>query len=237
METVGARPIEFEILHPGESPVLKAFIPQNSSLYADAGAMLSMTPGIGIDSSMKGGILGGLARKLLRGETFFFLTMKAENGDGEALLAPPAPGEILLLDLDGTTEYFVQKGGFLAAENTVRLETKAQNLTQGLFSGEGFFITRMAGQGKLALSSFGAIHRVDLAAGQEYVVDNGHLVAWTATTAYRVSKASAHGWISSIFAGEGIVCRFTGPGTVYVQSRNPKAFAGWLTGYLPTRGG
>jgi uncharacterized protein (TIGR00266 family) len=237
METAGIRPIEFEILHSGDSPILRAFIPQNRSLFADAGAMLSMTPGIGIDSSLKGGILGGLARKFLRGETFFFLTMKAENGDGESLLAPPAPGEILLLDLDGATEYFVQKGGFLAAENTVRLETKTQNLSQGLFSGEGFFITRMAGHGKLALSSFGAIHRVDLPAGQEYVVDNGHLVAWTATTAYRVSKASSHGWISSIFAGEGIVCRFTGPGTIYVQSRNPKAFAGWLTGYLPTRGG
>ncbi len=232
-----ARPIEFEVLHKGDSPILKVSLPQNRSIFADAGSMLSMTSALAVDSSLKGGILGGLARKLLRGETFFFLTMKAEKGDGETFLAPPPPGEIILLDLDGTNDLFVQKGSFLAAENTVRLETKTQNLMQGLFSGEGFFITRIAGHGKLALNSFGAIHTIEVPPGQEYIVDNGHLVAWSATTSYKLEKASSHGWISSIFAGEGFVCRFKGPGTVYVQTRNPKAFGGWLSSYLPTRGG
>ena len=237
METTAGQPIEFEILHEGDSPVLKAFMPQNRSFFADAGALLSMTSSITIDSSLKGGIMGGLARKLLRGETFFFLTLKAEGGDGEALLAPPPPGEILFLDMDGSTDLFVQKGSFLAAENTIRLETKTQNLMQGLFSGEGFFITRIAGHGKLALNTFGAMHQVEVPAGQEYIVDNGHLVAWSATTAYKLEKASRRGWIPSIFAGEGFVCRFKGPGTVYIQTRNPRAFGGWLSRYLPTRGG
>ncbi len=237
MENAEIRPLGFEILHAGDSPILKVLLPQGRSFFADAGAMLSMTPALTIDSSLKGGILGGLARKLLRGETFFFLTMKAEKEGGEAILAPAPPGEILLLELDGASDLFVQKGSFLAAENTIRLETKTQNLLQGLFSGEGFFITRIAGHGKLALNSFGAMHQVEVAAGQEYIVDNGHLVAWSATTSYHLEKASSHGWITSLFAGEGIVCRFKGPGTVYIQTRNPKAFGGWLSRYLPTRGG
>jgi uncharacterized protein (TIGR00266 family) len=237
MTTSSGGNIGFEILHPGDAPILKVSIPRGQSIFADAGAMLSMTPQIDIASSLKGGIASGLARKFLRGETFFYLTMKAEKADGEALLAPPPPGEILILDMDGSTDLCVQKGSFLAAEQNLTLSTKTQNLMKGLFSGEGFFITRISGIGKLILNSFGVIHKVNLTAGEEYIVDNGHLVAWSATTDYRLEKASRHGWISSIFAGEGFVCRFKGPGTIYIQTRNPKAFGGWLSSYLPTRGG
>ena len=62
-------------------------------------------------------------------------------------------------------------------------------------------------------------------------VDNHHLVAWEATTSYEIRKAAA-GWISSFTSGEGFVCRFKGPGAIYVQTRSPAAFAGWLSGYL-----
>ena len=53
-----------------------------------------------------------------------------------------------MLELTGT-EYFLQKGSFLAAQHSVELTTKTQNLTKGLFSGEGFFVTRVSGSGTL----------------------------------------------------------------------------------------
>lgn len=31
--------------------------------------------------------------------------------------------------------------------------------------------------------------------------------------------------MSGIASGEGLVCKFTGPGTVFMQTRNPQAFA------------
>lgn len=226
--------VRFEIIQAGDAPVVKAILPGGSSLFADAGAMMAMTPNLTLESSMKGGLMGALSRKLLRGETFFYLTIKAQQGDGEAMLAPATVGGIEILPLTGT-EYFLQKGSFLAASDSVQIATKTQNLTQGLFSGEGFFITRVAGTGTLVLNTFGALMKFDLAPGQEYVVDNYHLVAWEATTSYSISKA-ASGWISSFTSGEGFVCRFKGPGTVYAQTRNPSAFAGWLSGYLPAKG-
>lgn len=143
-------------------------------------------------------------------------------------------GGIEILELTGT-EYFLQKGSFLAAEHDVQLSTKTQNLTKGLFSGEGFFVTRVGGSGTLIINTFGALMRFDLAPGQEYVVDNNHLVAWESTTSYEITKAAA-GWISSFTSGEGFVCRFRGPGTIYVQTRSPASFAGWLNRYLPSRG-
>ena len=226
--------VEFEIVEAGDAPVVRAKVPAGESLYADAGAMMSMTPNLTIESSRRGGVMGALSRSLLRGETFFYLTISAPESAGEALLAPAMIGGIERLELAGT-EYFLQKGSFLAAEHSIELTTKTQNLTKGLFSGEGFFVTRVSGSGTLLLNTFGALMTFDLPPGEEYVVDNFHLVAWESTISYRITKA-ASGWISSFTSGEGFVCRFTGPGRIYVQTRNPSAFAGWLGRHMPSRG-
>jgi uncharacterized protein (TIGR00266 family) len=226
--------VEFEIVEAGDAPVVRARIPAGGSLYSDAGAMMSMTPNLAIESSLRGGVVGALSRSLLRGETFFYLTISAPDSAGEALLAPAMIGGIERLELSGT-EYFLQKGSFLAGEHSIELTTKTQNLTKGLFSGEGFFVTRVSGSGTMLLNTFGSLMKFDLRPGEEYVVDNFHVVAWESTVRYTITKA-ASGWISSFTSGEGFVCRFTGPGRIYVQTRNPGAFAGWLGRHLPSRG-
>jgi len=50
-------------------------------------------------------------------------------------------------------------------------------------------------------------------------VDNGHLVAWN--TKYILERIASGGIISGLSSGEGLVCKFTGPGTVFLQTRNP----------------
>lgn len=226
--------VTFQIVEAGDAPVVRATIPSGGSLYADSGSMMVMSPNLKVESSIRGGVVGALSRSLLRGETFFYLTISAPTSAGEALLAPATVGGIEMLQLEGT-EYFLQKGSFLAAQHSIELTTKTQNLTKGLFSGEGFFVTRVSGSGTLVLNTFGALMPFNLAAGEQIVVDNYHVVAWESTTRYEITKAAA-GWISSFTSGEGFVCRFTGPGRIYVQTRNPAAFAGWLRRYMPAKG-
>lgn len=50
-------------------------------------------------------------------------------------------------------------------------------------------------------------------------MDNGHLVAWN--TKYILERVASGGIISGLSSGEGLVCKFTGPGTVFLQTRNP----------------
>jgi uncharacterized protein (TIGR00266 family) len=178
-------------------------------------------------------LLKAISRKVLTGEKFFFQTLKAVRGAGEVLLAPTVPGDILMLELDGVKEYLVQKDGFFAGAETVQIKSRMQGLARGLFGGEGMFILQAGGEGQLILNSFGAIHRVELQPDQEHIVDNGHLVAWSSTMTYAIEKASA-GWISSFTSGEGFVCRFRGPGIVYIQSRNPGNFGSWMHQFIPT---
>ena len=143
-------------------------------------------------------------------------------------------GDVYEIKLDGNNPYVLQKDGFFAGSESVTITTKMQNLAQGVFSGEGFFVIKASGKGSLFVSSYGAIHPIDLAPGEEIIIDNSHLVAWPESISYSIEKASS-GWISSFTSGEGLVCRFRGPGKVLIQTRNPKGFGSWIKQYIPTR--
>ena len=221
-----------EILYPGAFPLVRVDLALGETVKAESGAMVAASPTIAVESKMEGGFLGALSRKLLSGEKFFFQTLRAARGAGEVLLAPTVPGDVVIIELDGVNEYLVQKDGFLAGAEGVKVESQMQSLGRGLLGGEGLFILKISGQGQLILNSFGAIHKVELKPDQEYIVDNAHLVAWTATTSYAVERAAA-GWIASFTSGEGFVCRFRGPGLVYIQSRNPGGFGAWIRQFIP----
>jgi uncharacterized protein (TIGR00266 family) len=219
------------ILYPGTNAMLHVDLAPGERVKAESGAMVSMSSSIDVEGKVEGGILKGITR-MMAGEHFFFQNLTATRGEGHVLLAPSTPGDIALIELDGFTEYQIQKDGFLAGSDGVIIDTKMQNLVKGLFSGEGFFILKVKGKGTLAVSSFGSIHEIELAPGEECVIDNSHLVAWPSTTNYKVEKASS-GWISSFTSGEMLVCRFTGPGKVLIQTRNTESFVSWVKRFIP----
>lgn len=224
--------MKYEILYGNAFPVVRCELERGESVKAESDAMIAMSGALDVEGSMDGNILGGLARKFLAGEKFFFQTIRASRGPGKVLLGPAALGSVLDVELDGSYHLRVQKDGFLAATPGINVDTTMQNLMQGLFSREGFFVLDVSGRGTVFLSSFGAIHAINLAHGEEIVVDNGHLVAWPDYMNYRIEKAS-NGWISSFVSGEALVCRFTGPGAVLIQTRKPEGFGQWLQGMLP----
>jgi uncharacterized protein (TIGR00266 family) len=232
----GISGVTYELLYPGAYTLLKVYLRPNEEIKAESDAMVAMSSTIDLESKMEGGILGGLARKFLTNESFFLQKLIAQRGEGWALFGQAGLGDIQAVDLDGSTNYIVQKDGFLAGTEGVQIGTKLQNLVQGLASGEGFFVLKITGRGTLFLSSYGAIHTLNLAAGQEYIVDNNHLVAWADTTSYSIERAS-NGWISTFTSGEMLVCRFRGPGKVLIQTRNPSSFAEWLKKFLPPPSG
>lgn len=199
------------------------------SVVAESGAMVSMAANVAIQTAARGGILGGLARSVLGGESFFMNTFTANSGPGEITFAPALPGDVLLVTLQNQTMY-VQSGSFLAGAPTVQIDTKWGG-ARSFFAGEGLFLLKASGTGDLIISSYGAIHQKDLAANEHYVVDTGHIVAFEESTRYQVKRVG--GLKSTLFGGEGLVAEFTGPGRVYLQTRSPGAFLEWLIPQLP----
>jgi uncharacterized protein (TIGR00266 family) len=215
--------MKHEILYPGAFPMVRVELAAGETIKAESGAMVASSPTIDIESKMEGGFLGALSRKLLTGEKFFFQTLRASRGAGEVLLAPTVPGEIVIMELDGLNEYMVQKDGFLAGSESIKIESQMQSLSRGLLGGEGFFILKVSGKGSLILNSFGAIHKVELKPDQEYIVDNSHLVAWSGTTSYHIERLRG-GWRASRLA-KGSCAVFVGRGWCTYKAVIPVALA------------
>ncbi|KAF9518277.1 hypothetical protein BS47DRAFT_331991 [Hydnum rufescens UP504] len=129
------------------------------------------------------------------------------------------------------TKWKVGNNAFLAATLGVTRTIKGQGITKALFSGEGLVVYHVDGQGVLFVQSVGAIIRRTLQPGEQWIVDNGNLVAWSAN--YTIERIGAGGLISGLHTGEGFVCRFTGPGTVYIQTRNPSNLGSWIRDQVP----
>lgn len=203
---------------------------------AEGGAMLSMSSGVDFDAKMAQGFLNACCLCCCAGESFFLshFHLREEIPPGtraDVLLAPPLPGDILMLRCEPGRPWLMQKGAFLACDFDVDIGVHTQGFRKGLFSGQGFFILKAQGSGLLLLASYGSIVKYELKEGEARKVDNGYLVAWPADMKYKIGKSSKS-IRSSIFSGEGLACKFYGPGTLYIQTRALDSLARALTPLL-----
>jgi uncharacterized protein (TIGR00266 family) len=126
----------------------------------------------------------------------------------------------------------VQSGSYVASAAGIELDTRWSG-AKTFFASEGLIMLRARGSGTLLLSSYGAIHDVTLAPGEQYIVDTGHLVAFTEGMGFEVRTVG--GLKSTLFSGEGLVVDLTGPGRVLLQSRSTDQFLAWLLPQLKER--
>src|SRR5262245_4209389 len=132
------------------------------SVQAESGAMVSMSGNVTIETAMKGGLLGAVKRKVLGGESLFANTYTAQGAPGQITLAPSLPGDVQTLSLQGGT-MFIQSGSYLAGSTSIDLDTQWGG-ARSFFGSEGLFLLRASGHGDVILSSYGAIHKVDIGA-------------------------------------------------------------------------
>ena len=186
-------------------------------------------------AALEGKVDGGIVRaigRMFSGESFFMQHVVAEDKAGWVLFTSPVPGGISEIAIKQGQELTVQKNGFLAGTPGVEVSSKVQSLMRGFLSGAGFFVVKISGVGTAFLQTYGAIHAIDVPAGERVVVDNGHLIAWDSHMKYQITKG-ASSWLSAVTSGAGFVCQFTGPGRILVQTRSPWGLGAWLFPYLP----
>lgn len=221
--------MQIDIQHRPSYALAIVRLERGERVRAEAGAMVSMSEGIRMETKMQGGLFGALKRSVLGGESFFINTFIAD-APGEVTLAPDLPGDIVEFPVDGET--YIQSGSYLASSEGIEIDTKWGG-AKSFFSREGLFLLKATGKGTVLVSSFGAIHRVDLAPGQKYIVDTGHMVAFDSSVHYTVRTAG--GIKATLFSGEGLVCEYTGPGRLWLQTRSTDAFLSWLIPKLPSK--
>jgi uncharacterized protein (TIGR00266 family) len=231
--------MRYEIKYQPSFSLAIVYLERGEQVMAESGAMVSMSPTIKLDAALSGGGVFGAMKSAVGGESLFRTTFTAESGAGEVTLAPAALGDIMAVELRGE-KFIVQPGSYLAGDPRMAITT--QGSMRGMLSGEGMFLLNVQGSGLLLLSSFGAIHQKTLAPGEEYIVDTGHIVAFEGSVDYSLEKVTGKsqgvggffkGLVKSALTGEGFVCRYRGPGKIYIQTRQLPGFARQLLPFLP----
>ena len=190
---------------------------QNDVIRAEAGAMMYMTDGITMDARMDGGLVGGLKRAFLSGESFFITYFTCEVPAGRVAFSAPFPGKIIALDL-ADSALLCQKDSFLCAVGDVNINIElTRRLGAGFFGGEGFILEKLEGTGRVFIHAGGTIVEHHLAAGEKLKVDTGCLVAFDPSVDYDIERVG--NIKTSLFGGEGLFfASMTGPGRVWLQT-------------------
>jgi len=225
--TAGKSPSGFSYCIEGQPDYafLTVTIPAKATLKVEASAMATMDTHLVMKTKFRGGL-----GRLVTGESMFLNEFTAENGPAEIGIAPGAPGDLRHIYLQDETIY-LQNSAYVASTSGVDIATKWQGLTRGFFSGESFFLIKAAGRGDLFFASYGGIIEIDV--NGDYVVDTGSIVAFTEGLQYTINKLGSYK--SLFFSGEGLVCRFSGRGKVWIQTRKAAAFVAWAWPFRPVK--
>ena len=220
--------------------MMTANLAPGEQIKVEPGAMVAQSEGLDMKTGSSsggglGGIMKGLAKRVVGGESFFVNTYTAGPSGAWISMAPSAPGDIETFDLIPGQAFYMQGGSFMASTINVDISTKFQGM-KSLFSGEGAFFLRAEAAdvpGKVFYTSFGAMKEIKVTPDTPIKIDTGHVVAFTEGLDYNRTKIK--GVKSFLFGGEGFTLDFHGSGSVWIQTRNLESMASQLIPFLPTR--
>lgn len=218
--------MKFELKYKPSYAILVTNLDQGETITAESGALTYMTPNIEVHTRKREkSLLGSLGLKLIGGQSFWVNDYTATNGSGEAAFVAAPVGDIKQLDIAPGSGYIIQKSAYIASTSGIDLDVKWEGFTKGLF-GQGLFMIKATGSGQMFINTFGAIDTHALQAGQTLVVDNFHLVGFSESCSYKVTRLG--GLKETLLSGEGLVTQITGPGEVHIQTKNLQEFTEWL---------
>ena len=198
--------VKFEVVEKETLKFLKADF-ENSAVRYESGGMYYMQGNLELEANLPSA--GGFLKSMVTRES---VVKPIIRGSGTVWFEPSF-GNFTVLELKNE-EWILDKGAYYASEMNIEIGSFTNKSISGLFSGEGFFQTKVSGNGKLVILSNGPLETIDLNNGK-LVVDGSFAVARQASVQLTVAKANK-GIFGSMISGEGIVNTFTGTGKVLI---------------------
>ena len=217
----------------GNFPVLVCTLNDGEAMISEGGGMSWMSPNMEMKTSSNGGI-GKMLGRMMTKESLFQNIYTAKGGAGTIAFASSLPGEILALDITPGSDYVCQKSAFLASSQGVELSTFFQKkFGAGIFGGEGFIMQKLSGTGTAFVEIDGSAVRYNLEAGQQLIVDTGHVVLMSSSCSMDIQTVK--GVKNVLFGGEGLFNTVvTGPGEVVLQTMPTAKLAASIQPYIVT---
>jgi uncharacterized protein (AIM24 family) len=185
---------------------------------------------------MQGGIVKGLMRKFLAGESMFMSVFRCHAPQATMALANPISGKIFAVELQGNT-ILAERNAYLAAIGNIDLSIAfTKRFGAGLFGGEGFILQKITGHGLVFLHAGGNMMEFDLKPGEQLRVDTGCIVSMADTVTYDIQFVG--GVKNALFGGEGLFfAALSGPGRVVLQTLPFSRFANRVVAAAGARSG
>ncbi|HSH79544.1 MAG TPA: TIGR00266 family protein [Herpetosiphonaceae bacterium] len=213
------------------------------TLYSETGGMAWMSGNVIMNTNTGGGggglggMLGGMVKRAVSGESLFIVDYTVTGGRGLVAFAAEFPGKIVPLNLTPGQSMICQRDSFMCAEKSVQLDIHfRRKLGAGLFGGEGFVLQRITGPGTAFVELDGEVVEYTLEPGQVLKVDTGHVAMFEPTVQFDVEMV--RGFRNVLFGGEGLfLATLRGPGRVWLQTMPLFNVAKKIAEYLPKSGG
>src|SRR5688500_3997371 len=120
-----------------------------------------------------------MGKRALAGESLAVQVFQATGGSGLVAFAGTLPGQMKVLELDGTRTWFAEKDAFVCAESTVDFDIAFSGFKAGRKGGEGFILEKLSGNGTLVIAGAGNFIELNPATyGGKIQVDTGCVVAF-----------------------------------------------------------
>src|SRR3978361_1951476 len=114
--------MEVQIRNSPSFAVARCTLAGGESIKAESGAMMGAPPRIAVEAQMQGGLMRGLKRSVLGGESLFISTFTASQSGGWVDCAADLPGDIAVLDVNDALN--ITKGAWLCSSPEIELDTK-----------------------------------------------------------------------------------------------------------------
>ena len=216
-------------------PVLEVDLEPGQTVISQGGELSWMTDTVRMTTSTHGagqsGVMGVLKRAVA-GSTIFMTEYRAEGSKGTVAFATKLPGEIRPVAVGPGREYLVSRHGFLAGTDKVTLAIGFQKkLGAGVFSGNGFILQRLAGEGVAWIELSGELVEYQLQPGETIHVHPGHVGIFDASVTFDIEIVK--GIKNMLFGADSLfLVRMTGPGVVWLQTLPLPNLAHALSPYL-----
>lgn len=229
--------MRYKLLGDSDCPMVEVSLGTGEAIKLERGAM-AYSSNVVIEGKMNsnkkglGGMLGAIGRSVTSGESMFMTHATGQTDSAFIGIAPPIPGTIRCLNVDGGRQYRLNTGVFLACDNSVEYAMESQNIGKALLGGTGgLFVMATKGAGDILISAFGDMLELEITPERPIVIDNEHVVAWDANLDYNMRVASG---TFGFTTGEGIVNEFYGQGKVLIQTRNIHNLADAIRPFMPS---
>ena len=185
MRGKGTTGMEYQIIGTTLQAVILELDP-GETVYSESGGMAWMSGNIAMQTSGRGGGLGGMFKRAISGESLFLVEYTSQGGKGIVAFASDFPGKIVPLNLAPGQQMIAQKQAFLCAEKTVAMDIHfRKKLGAGFFGGEGFIMQKLTGPGVAFVCLDGEIMEYTLGPDQVLKVDTGHVAMYEPSVGLR----------------------------------------------------